>query len=272
MKLRAPGKQPVLIAPVRPNAGVQAAYAMKLDRLITTMFREVTHQIIPAYDVEMAMDTTLQGLLGQLRRRWVGTFNHAQNAISEGFRNGVLKHHDAAFKAMLSKGGFTVQFKLEPKVATKLRSITNENVDLIKSIPSQFFDDIKERVFDSVSKGRKTAELMEHLHQVYGVTRRRAAFIARDQNNKATAAIHKIRQLSLGITSAKWRHTAASIHPRETHAAFDGETYDIELGHDFDDGLGPVQPGEAFNCGCLCSSIIPGYDDDEESESEGEQP
>jgi uncharacterized protein with gpF-like domain len=269
MKLRAPGKQPVMIAPVRPNVGVQAAYARRLAKLIDAMYRDLVNVIGPIYETRMAMDTTLQGLLGQLRRKWVGTFNHAQSAISEGFSNGVLSHHDRAFQAMLSKGGFTVKFQVEPQVASKLRGITRENTDLIKSIPSEFFKDIRERVFESVNAGRKTAELMEHLHDVYGVTRRRAAFIARDQNNKATAAIHKIRQLSLGITQAKWRHTAASIHPRETHAAFDNETYDIELGHDFDDGLGPVQPGEAFNCGCLSSSIIPGYDD--EADSEGEE-
>ena len=268
MKLCAPGKQPILIAPVRPNLGVQADYARSLFKLVEQMFKDVSKEIRPVYDARMAMDTTLQGLLGRMRRKWIGTFNHAQSAISEGFSNGVLKHHDQAFKAMLSKGGFTVQFQMDQKLASKMRGITSENTDLIKSIPSQFFDDIRERVFDSVKKGRQTAELMEHLHDVYGITRRRAAFIARDQNNKATAAIHKIRQLSLGITQARWRHTAASIHPREEHAAFDGETYDIEQGHDFEDGLGPVQPGEAYNCGCLCSSIIPGYDDEPE---EGEE-
>jgi putative phage head protein len=40
------------------------------------------------------------------------------------------------------------------------------------------------------------------LRKDYGISERRAAFIARDQTNKAKAAIEKARRQELGITEA----------------------------------------------------------------------
>jgi uncharacterized protein with gpF-like domain len=111
----------------------------------------------------------------------------------------------------------------------------------------------------SIEHGRDLVGFTKNLEDRFAITRRRASLIARDQNNKMTSAFHRARQLENGILEAEWVHTAASIHPREEHADFDGQSYPVEEGHDFDDGFGPVLPGEAINCGCLSSSIIPGY-------------
>ncbi|WP_257785984.1 hypothetical protein [Burkholderia ubonensis] len=39
------------------------------------------------------------------------------------------------------------------------------------------------------------------------MTKRRAAFIAHNQNSKATATITRVRQEGLGITEAIWLHS-----------------------------------------------------------------
>ena len=265
MKLRAPGREPIRIAPTYPNAGVKAAYQRALLALVNQMCDECDAEIIPAYHARMAMDRTLLSTLRALRKRWTKNFEHMQGTISSSFTNNVLRHHDLAFSAALSKGGFTVPFNLTPKIQMKMIGITKTNVDLIKSIPQEFFGSIHAHVFESVRAGRAIGELTEHLHHEYGVTRRRAAFIARDQNNKATAAIHQLRQLEVGITQGIWHHTAASVNPRIEHMEFDNEKYDIATGHDFGDDFGLVLPGEAINCGCVGESIIPGYDTEEQS-------
>jgi len=248
MKLHSPTSQRILIAPTYPNAGVRAAYQRSLARLVEAMIDDTDAQIKAAYLQRMTFDRSLVATLRALKRNWLGSFDSMRFNIAESFANNALRHHDLAFSAALSKGGFTVPFQLTPKIQAAMIGRTKTNVDLIRTIPKQFFKDIHKQVFESVRAGRKLGELTEHLHDAYGVTRRRAALIARDQNNKATAQIHKIRQLELGITTGIWRHTAASVHPREEHAAFDGEEYDIEKGHDFDDDFGSAQPGEAINC------------------------
>ena len=261
MKLRALGREPILIAGVRPNAGVRAMYQRELLRLVNAMCAAVDNTLLPIYKTRMGLDATLQATLRRLSKRWQGSFDNMAGTISEAFANNVLRHSDLAFQAALSKGGFTVPFRPTKPILQKVRGITRDNVDLIKSIPSEFFGAIHADVFESVKSGRDLAGLTEKLHERYAITRRRAAFISRDQNNKATAQIHKLRQLDLGIEEGIWHHTAASLQPREEHAEFDGERYSIAEGHDFENGSGPVQPGEDYNCGCFGSSVIPGYDD-----------
>ena len=173
-----------------------------------------------------------------------------------------------AFSGALNRSGFSVPFKFTKELEVAIARRVRENVGLIKSIPSQFFGEIREKVMESVREGRDLKKLAEHLQHSYGVTKRRAEDIARDQNNKATAAIHQLRQKALGITQGVWRHTAASVVPRPEHEAFDGEAYDIAIGHDFEDGFGPVLPGEAINCGCVGMSVIPGYDEEEPQSSQ----
>ena len=265
--LRAPGGKPVTLDPVRPNAGVEVAYRRQLTHLVDLMCEDIEGTVTHLYDSVMAKDagpvSVVRTALAQLRKRWTSNFDGMAETISGMFSNHVLTHTDRATQAALSKGGFSVPFKPTKLMQKLVNERIAENVKLIKSIPAEHFEAITSQVEASFLEGRGIAKLQEYLHSRHGVTRRRAQLIARDQNNKATAAYHRARQLSLGITKAKWRHTAASKDPRETHAEFDGEIYDVEAGHDFGDDFGPVQPGEAINCGCVSSSYIPGYDDED---------
>ena len=78
----------------------------------------------------------------------------------------------------------------------------------------------------SVSAGRDLGQMTEELKERYGVTHRRAAFIARDQNDKATANFVRVRQVENGV-KAKWLHSAAGKekYRRKTHVANSGKRY-----------------------------------------------
>ena len=198
-----------------------------------------------------------------MRNKWEAHFDEVAPTVAETFATQAASHADMAFSGALNRSGFSVPFKFTKELERAIGRRVSDNVGLIKSIPSEFFGEIQSKVMESVKAGRDLKHLSEHLQHSYGATKRRAEGIARDQNNKATAAVHQLRQKALGITQGVWRHTMASVHPRESHAAFDGETYNTQEGHDFDDGFGPVIPGEAINCGCVSYSIIPGYDEEE---------
>jgi uncharacterized protein with gpF-like domain len=64
--------------------------------------------------------------------------------------------------------------------------------------PSQYFTDVEGLVMRSVQTGRDLGQLTKDLQEQFGVTRRRAAFVARDQNNEATASMTRTRQTSRG--------------------------------------------------------------------------
>ena len=95
-----------------------------------------------------------------------------------------------------------------------LQATITENVGLIRSIPERYFTEVEGLVMRSVARGRDLSYLTDELQKRYGITRRRAALIARDQNNKATSVMQAARQKSLGITQGIWRHSHAGKEPR----------------------------------------------------------
>ncbi|ELV4297825.1 phage head morphogenesis protein, partial [Salmonella enterica] len=92
----------------------------------------------------------------------------------------------------------------------------------------------------------------------YGITRRRAALIARDQNNKATSVMQSARQRSVGITEGIWRHSRAGKTWRPSHVKANGKRFDLRKGM-FLDGKW-VLPGEEINCKCGWEAVISGLE------------
>jgi SPP1 gp7 family putative phage head morphogenesis protein len=281
MKLRAPGKKPIFVSPVYPNAGEELEYRHHLERMITAMHSGTMYWLKVAWrkeglpeDKQLAEDLNPQARMTKAMKdyakQWLQQFDSGSETIAKQFAKKAMKSHDISFVAALRKAGFSVKFQTTGAIESVLDDVIAENVKLIKSIPREYFDAIIDRVRDSVEKGRSMKELTHYLEDRYGVTQRRAALIARDQNNKATAAIHRTRQKESGISKARWVHTMASAQPREEHMGWDGEVYDIDKGMYSDVDGEYVWPGTPINCGCTCMSIIPGLDE-EDDESEGEE-
>ena len=279
MKLRLP--QRATLDPIRPSAAVASWYYGYVSKLVQEMQKDIEKEIFSQYPMSSVQ---LSKLIARMGQRWEAAFSEKSAGIAQGFAARNLRSYDGSFKTALTKVGIPTEkladrnaygamdakeypmlkpigFQITPRIQKTIDAGVKANVDLIKSIPEQYLSGVARAVQDSVEKGRDTQGLAAELRDTFDVANRRAGFIARDQNNKITASINQSRQLDLGITEAIWVHTAASLQPRESHAEFDGETYSIDEGVDFDDGFGPVLPGEAISCGCLSRSIIPGFDD-----------
>jgi SPP1 gp7 family putative phage head morphogenesis protein len=159
-------------------------------------------------------------------------------------------------KAALKKSGFAIEWKMTREANEVMQATIGEQVGLIKSIASQHLAEVDGLVMRSVAQGGNLAELSKELQKRYGVTRRRAELIARDQNNKATSTITIVRQSQLGIKQAKWLHSHAGKHPRPEHVAANGKIYDVDKGM-FLEGKW-TYPGREINCRCVSRSILPG--------------
>ncbi|MEN6533969.1 MAG: phage minor head protein [Bryobacteraceae bacterium] len=269
IKLRAPGRKAIKVSPIRPSAAEESAYRARLNRMIDTMHSSVMVHVQSAWkDAGLAMDAdphaVLKRAMAKLGVQWQKTFDSESKNIAEAFANGAMRHGDLAFTSALRKSGFSVKFQTDAEVSKALDSAVGENIKLIKSIPQEYMDRVSKGIRESIDNGRNMGQLTKDLQNIHGMTKRRAALIARDQNNKATALIHRVRQRQVGITRAQWVHTVASVHPREEHAAWSdsGETYDINEGMYSDEDGEFVWPGTPINCGCISMSIVPGSEED----------
>lgn len=213
-----------------------------------------------ANEPEMAADASpareLQAAVARLGRQWQRRFDRLAEDLARHFATDVADRSDRALRAALKKAGFTVEFRLTAAQNDVMQATVAENVQLIRSIPQQYLTSVQGDVMRSVAAGRDLGTLTKQLEKVKGVTQRRAANIARDQNEKATAMLTRTRQREIGITQAVWVHSGAGKHPRPEHVAFSGQTYDIEKGAYLEGKW--TWPGVEINCRCVSRPIIPG--------------
>lgn len=80
----------------------------------------------------------------------------------------------------------------------------SNNVALISSVSSDYFDDIQRTVMDSIMRGDSMTTLTRNLQEVTGATYKRAKLIAVDQTAKIRSDISKRRQESAGINRFRW--------------------------------------------------------------------
>lgn len=239
-------------------------------KLIDAMTKSVDYWISAEYKANppaMAQDATpataLRAAMRKLARRWIRNFNEAAERMATRMAERTERYSDTQMMGELKKAGFAIKFTPTADMRDAYASVVAENVALIKSIPAKYFTDVEGDVMRSVQAGRDLKQLSDKLQERYGMTRRRAVLISRDQNNKATAVMTKARRMSLGITKAVWVHSGGGVHPRESHvkAGREKRVYDIAKGCEIDGEY--IMPGELINCRCTSRAIIPGFDDED---------
>jgi SPP1 gp7 family putative phage head morphogenesis protein len=260
-----PGK-PRTLSAIHPNAGIEAEYRQALDREIAEMQADLVKELTASYSSNepraLAMDATpaqlLNSLIQRLTKKWLSRFEKLGPKLGFEFADKAAGRTDAGLKAALKKAGLTVKFTMTPAQRDAVDAVKAENVGLIKSIASEHLTDVQGILMRSVSRGRDLGGMVKELEDRYAITRRRAALIARDQNNKATAVIVRARQRELGISEAIWMHSTAGKHPRPSHVRMNGKTYLVAEGMYDPDEKRNVLPGELVNCRCLSRAVIPG--------------
>ena len=260
------------LKPIRPNAGIEAEYRRRLERAVDEMHRSLVYWVRASYPedlpglrnadgiVEWAADLSRAAstriAVKRLSRRWTRNFDKIAPKLAGQFAQAAADHSDAALKATLGDAGIRVRLVLTADARDVVQANITENVALIKSIAARHLGDVEALVARSVAQGRDLAWLMDELEARYDVTRKRAALIARSQNNLATAAIQRVRFTEIGITEAVWVHSHGGAHARPSHVAFDGERYSVREGALIDGKR--IWPGTEINCRCVSRPVLPG--------------
>ena len=271
--LRSPTPRPVVPRAVHANRGVEAAYRRALERLIEAMARSVIWHVTRAYAADqpvhgLAQDAPnssirLRRVLSKWGRKWVARFNALSTEMAARFADKATRTTETAFMASLKDAGFTVSFSTTPAQQSAYAAVIAENVGLIRSIPQQFLKDVETSVWQSVMAGHDVNTLAKDLHAKYDITWRRAALIARDQNNKAKAVMENVRRRELGIKEAIWIHSGGGRTPRPSHvkAGRDRQRFDVAKGWYDPDEEKWILPGQLISCRCVSRPVIPGYND-----------
>jgi len=249
------GKKKKTIRPNLPNIGLEIEYRRKLDALIKSMNTSVHKVILDKYK---SPSSNLVNEINIIMPEWIRNFDEESGIMSEWF----VKRSDSSTRSNIGNSlakatGMTVKFKTTEAVEGVIDGIIAENVDLIKSIPREYHTQVNKYVMESVRAGRDIGGLSKTLFERYDITRNRAEFIARDQNNKATEMIGNARNRSLGIVEGSWLHRSGSKTPRKSHIRANGKIFRLDTGLVIDGQL--LLPGQDYNCNCSYRPIIPGF-------------
>jgi uncharacterized protein with gpF-like domain len=257
-----------ILRPVHPSAGLTATYRSKLDALIEEMATSVNYWVSTSYRANqpnIAQDelpaSAAKAALRKLTRRWQKKFNEAAPKLADYFAAAVEKRSSTTLRNILKEAGISVEFTMTAAQRDILNATINQNVALIKSIPQQYLAQVEGAVMRSVQTGRDLGTLAKELEQHYGVTKRRAAFIAKSQNNMATASMTRARQVELGLTEAIWVHSHGGKEPRPSHvkAGRDKQRYQVDKGWYDPDAKVWTWPGVLLGCRCVSRSVIKGF-------------
>lgn len=141
-------------------------------------------------------------------------------------------------------------FTTEPFLADLLAAWEAENIKLIKSIPSQYLDQLHGKIVAAVRAGKPSNELAEFIRETFDLPRSRAKLIARDQIGKLNGQLTMARQRNIGVESYVWR-TSLDERVREEHRHREGEQFSWD--NPPDDG----HPGNPINCRCSAEAVFP---------------
>lgn len=256
------------ISPTRPSHTAEVAYRSELLQLVAHMRKQVDQILLPvvreesrgwerkatgddfsALKLMVAFDKLAQsfGGINLLAMRLAATAVKRQEDVTNKQLASGLATALGADKAM----AITFQGVINSlNVRQKVEAATVANVELIKSIPSQFHEKAKAIVLQGATKGQRYTQIAEELQKQLDVTEGRAKFIARDQMAKLNASITEAKQTALGIKEYEWV-TAGDERVRESHREKNGQTF---LWSNPPDDTG--HPGEDYNCRCIARPII----------------
>lgn len=133
----------------------------------------------------------------------------------------------------------------------QLKKWTEENVVLIKTITKDTLSQMENIVQEGFKTGKTTTSIVKEIQSTYGVEKRYARLIARDQMAKLNADLTKTQQQDAGVEEYIWS-TSGDGRVRDRHRSLNNKTFRWDDPPVVDTKTGRrCHPGEDYQCRCV---------------------
>lgn len=262
--------------PIEPAKAVGVSYNAELQRLVASIKKDIDallkaqiKELTPQYTADSVRVEfkdgwydVIAGTLKAIREKWTG---ERFEAWARGVANSFVRAADLnnAQKAQNQYKGFGVDvFTGNETINEYLKASAGDNARLIKSIPEQYLTQVESIVTTNMRAGNRPSAIIQLLIDQFGVTKRRAKMISRDQTAKINSNLAQKRMRSAGITHFKWQ-TSSDERVRDRHSVLANRVtkygkgiYSWEELPDSDKGV-PIAPGEDYQCRCVAVPVLP---------------
>ena len=235
--------------PVRPRKQDARDYERAMRRTyLNPMFRQLRKRLATAEGATQAyhaMDEVVGDIIAQPRAGVpTAEIQRALNRMRGYHRKRVIE----TFRAAL---GVDIRPVLaEVPVNLFMARALDEQVDLIKTIPTRMHDGLRRRLRDALEEApfdqKFVTDIVRDEYKVSGFNLRR---IVRDNGNKTIGRLTQIRQTQLGVDQFQWL-TSQDEAVRPEHVARSGIAYYWSAPPD-----GEI-PGQPILCRCVAIPIV----------------
>lgn len=267
--------------PVRPSVGTESRYNAELQRIVRAVRADIDAALVPmikALERDYIGDSWLDVIAGGLEQiiaKWSSKkYKALASRIAAQFVQAANGEQGKKFKSSLGieVQGLGVNIYGGSELKDYLAASAYDNALLIKSIPAQYLGQVESLVLANMRAGLRPSAITKQLQQQFGITQRRAKFIARDQTSKITGDLNERRQKAIGGEYFQWlssddervRHNHRLIANRVT--AYGKGVYrwdNLPLSEKGE----PIKPGSDY--GCRCVSVMVSAAQVEENKKQG---
>lgn len=113
-------------------------------------------------------------------------------------------------------------FLEEPWLVPQLELFANQNAQLISNMTTNEIERVSGYIQRALQEGSNKESIIENIEKSFGITRRHAKLIARDQTSKLNGSLTKLRQQEAGISTYRWQ-TSGDERVRQDHRVLDGK-------------------------------------------------
>lgn len=273
--------------PVEPDKQAARKYNAQLQKLVRAIKKDINEKIVPLIrslesqyigDAEVksikprhisdalikdVWPDEVMALFAQLKTKWASpAFMGASKDVASIFVKAMNTQNNRRFAKSVKSIGVTGIdiFGDSPKLQDILNASIADNTRLITTIPEQYLNQVQSIVMSNMRSGLRPSAITKQLSEQFGITKRRAALIARDQTSKANGELSKQRQEDTGFKYFKWQ-TSEDSRVRDSHDDISDE--DIGFGKGVYKWDNPpknkkgvqIIPGQEINCRCVAIPV-----------------
>lgn len=167
------------------------------------------------------------------------------------------------FKPVAKK--LEVQPELSEPARRRLAAEYSDNLKLyIQKFADNEIFSLREAVEENANEGYRFDKLIPKIKQRYGVSVRKAKFLARNETSIFMSKYHEHRYSEAGITEYIWSTShdarvrpALGTHGTDNHRVLDGRTFRFASPPTVDPATGrKANPGQDYNCRCVAIPIL----------------
>lgn len=164
---------------------------------------------------------------------------------------------DRVYKNAAEKKIELITPKLTDFRANEIAKNYTNNLDFwIKNWTGDRIIKMREVVGQMAIDGKSTKTIAEYIQKEFGVSKRHAKFLARNESAIATSSYLEAKYKDEGMTEFKW-HTNLDGRERPLHKELNGQVFRFDNPPIIDERTGEKGlPGQTYNCRCAMTPVI----------------